>query len=484
MDSRTGPRVNTFGWRPWLAAVLAGAFAIGAEQTFEHFEERSQLEHEQIHVLHKLSQLRARLESVINGNLLLTHGLTAVIAAQPDIDQKGFAQIARNLVDERHALRNIAGAPGMVISLIYPVEGNEAALGLDFRTHPIQRETAMRAVETRESVIAGPLELAQGGMAIIAREPVFLLPTEEGGARSLWGLVSAVIDIDKMYGHAGLSRDGRYSDLAIAIRGKDGKGARGDTFLGDPMLFSQNPMTIMVTLPGGSWQLAAIPAWGWGQHDHNVDLIRVAGFTVALILALMAFLLARDIDQRRVAEQELRASTERLKAAESIAHIGNWEYRVADGSIEWSDEVYRIFGLSPQQRPIDYDWLRSQVHPDDRADHDEYLQRLLGSHPGETTPEYQYRFTRKDGTQRTASIWVKIDYDQDHKPCRLFGTLQDVTDTRQMQLELQSRLNELTRWQGVILAREERVQELKMEVNQLLTERGEPIRYPSQEDAS
>jgi PAS domain S-box-containing protein len=241
-------------------------------------------------------------------------------------------------------------------------------------------------------------------------------------------------------------------------------------------------MTITVSLPGGSWQIGAVPAEGWGHHDHDLGLIRFAGFTIALILALMAYLLARDIIERRRAEGKLRASAERLEAAENIAHIGNWEYRVADASIRWSDESYRIFGLAPQEKTIDYDWLRSSAHPEDRAGLDNYLQRLLDSQPGQTIPEFRYRMLRADGAQRLLGVWVRVDYGRNDKPVRFFGTLQDITETHQMQHDLEARLQELTRWQGVMLGREERIQELKREINQLLSDQGKPLRYPSQAD--
>ncbi len=62
-------------------------------------------------------------------------------------------------------------------------------------------------------------------------------------------------------------------------------------------------------------------------------------------------------------QQELAASSDRLRVAETIAHVGHWQYRVKDGDIQWSDETYRIFGLAPQSQPISYDWLVSRVPP-------------------------------------------------------------------------------------------------------------------------
>ena len=109
-----------------------------AEQVIEHLERGAAVARERATVQETLSTLRARLEGIINANRLLVHGLNAVIASQPDLGQAGFERIARGLVDERNTLRHIAGAPGLVVSLLYPRAGNEAALGLDYRTHPIQ----------------------------------------------------------------------------------------------------------------------------------------------------------------------------------------------------------------------------------------------------------------------------------------------------------------------------------------------------------
>lgn len=92
--------------RAWLFALLAVALVLATEQVIEHFARQRLLAQERNAALASLSALRARVEGEINANLFLVHGLSAVIAARPDIDQAGFSVIARALVDERHALRN------------------------------------------------------------------------------------------------------------------------------------------------------------------------------------------------------------------------------------------------------------------------------------------------------------------------------------------------------------------------------------------
>ena len=205
----------------------------------------------------------------------------------------------------------------------------------------------------------------------------------------------------------------------------------------------------------------------------------------ALALALVAYLvilgwnrqLKRELARRQHA---LDASEKRQKASVALAHLGHWEFRVADGRILWSDETYRLFGLEPQSLQLSYEELIARVHPDDRELHDAYLQRMLDSRPGDDIGELWYRLLRPDGSVREVSVRVDIDYDETGKPSRLFGAIQDVTDWRAMQRKLQSQLDELTRWQAVMLGREDRVQELKVEINALLAEHGQPPRYPSQ----
>lgn len=135
--------------------------------------------------------------------------------------------------------------------------------------------------------------------------------------------------------------------------------------------------------------------------------------------------LKRDL-ARRVAE--LATNVDRLRAAETMAHLGHWQYKVADDQIEWSDEAYRIFDVAPLSQPMSYKWLMSRVHPDDRAEHDAYTQRILESRPGKTIPEARYRLLRRNGEIRFVRALVRIEYDISGKPHTVFGTIQDITE--------------------------------------------------------
>src|SRR5690606_24169194 len=101
------------------------------------------------------------------------------------------------LLDRDTQIRNIAVAPDLVVTMIYPLERNIRALGLDYARNTAQREAALRARDTGRLVLAGPVDLVQGGQGFIGRFPVFV--EDEAGLQHFWGIVSAVVDLERLY---------------------------------------------------------------------------------------------------------------------------------------------------------------------------------------------------------------------------------------------------------------------------------------------
>jgi PAS domain S-box-containing protein len=428
--------------RALLFALLAALTVFLVEQTVEHFARESAREHERLRVQDELSVIRARLEGIVNANLFLVHGLTAVVASRPDLDQAAFEEIARNLVDERHALRNIGAAPDMVIRLMYPLEGNEAALGLDYMAHPEQRELALRARDTGTAVVAGPLQLKQGGTGFIVREPVFIKPEQPGGVRRFWGLVSAVFDVDALYDRAGLNAPN--SGLRLALRGKDGTGAAGPVFYGDARLFEEQPVTKLIFLPSGSWQLAAVPVGGWSGINTQVYLIRLLGLLAALAAAPLAYRLARSAQELKESEARFAATFE--QAAVGIAMVspqGRW--------LRVNQTLCRITGYTKDE--LFKLSFQDITHPDDLDADLGFVRCMLDREIDNYAMEKRY--FRKDGSLVWVNLTVSLVWTPRGGPDYFISVIEDISDRKRMQdeiLQLNADLEERVRLRTADLA--------------------------------
>ena len=150
----------------------------------------------------------------------------------------------------------------------------------------------------------------------------------------------------------------------------------------------------------------------------------------------------RDIDERKCKELErdelferLGASRAMLERSQQLAHLGSWELDLATGRLAWSDEVYRIFGLAPQEFGATYEAFLEHVHPDDRAAVDTaYSDSLSENRNGY---EIEHRVVRKDSGE-IRLVHERCDHLRDAagKIVRSVGMVHDITERRRIEESL------------------------------------------------
>lgn len=143
---------------------------------------------------------------------------------------------------------------------------------------------------------------------------------------------------------------------------------------------------------------------------------------------------------RRLGEEALRRSEARLAAAQRIAHVGNWDWDIVSGKLIWSDEVYRIFGLSPQQFGATYEAFLGYVYPEDR----DFVEQSVNEALYEARPySIDHRILLLDGTVRVVHEEAEVTFDEDGRPVQMMGTVHDVTQLKRAEGELRALSREL-----------------------------------------
>ncbi|MBF0352587.1 MAG: PAS domain S-box protein [SAR324 cluster bacterium] len=161
---------------------------------------------------------------------------------------------------------------------------------------------------------------------------------------------------------------------------------------------------------------------------------------------------ATDLTELKTLEKRILNEQERLKEAQQIAQIGHWELDLRTGSLYWSDQIYRIFGLEPQSFGATYEAFLENIHPEDREMVNEaYANSLAKQEPYEIV----HRLLLKDGTLKYVRERCTTTYEDKGQPLHSLGTVQDVTDMVEMEQKLkraQENAEQANRAKSVFLA--------------------------------
>jgi PAS domain S-box-containing protein len=150
---------------------------------------------------------------------------------------------------------------------------------------------------------------------------------------------------------------------------------------------------------------------------------------------------SHNITERKIFERELEKNTNeliatknaleynesRLKQAQTIAHVGNWELNFETNISVWSDEAYSIYGLSPHENELSYESWLSFIHPEDLAAVKKEIRKARISLADIT---FYHRIIRKDGAVRHILSENKFEFNSEGHPIGLYGIVRDITEKK------------------------------------------------------
>lgn len=394
----------------FVVLALSAHTAVLVERKRQEQKLRSQIAEETMSVV-------SRLEVELNADVFLANGLAAMVIAVKNPADQEIQDALKSLYKLGRHLRNIGLAPGNRISHLYPLEGNQAAIGLYYPDVAEQWPAVKKAIDQRTSMLAGPVKLRQGSTGLINRTPVFL---EDG---SYWGLLSLVLDTESLFHAAGLVTEA--SGTYFALRGKDALGGRGTPFFGAPSLFTTDSIVHSVMVPGGSWEIAAYPKGGWQREQQNLNVMEVFLVAASLAVALVAYAYQRG--RMRIVANERRLRILLETTHDGVIVINEW------GLIEeFNPAAEAMFGYSSSE--VLGRSVNCLMHEQDASKHNEYVAnpsrasvRIMGKGRCITG-------RRKDGSDFPIEVTVgeaKIDGNRVH-----VGVLRDITEQKAFEEKL------------------------------------------------
>ena len=142
----------------------------------------------------------------------------------------------------------------------------------------------------------------------------------------------------------------------------------------------------------------------------------------------------QDVTEKQTLIRNLKRNEHLYKQAQAIAHLGNWSWDIGENRIEWTDELYRIYGLDPEIETINYEKYLSCVHPDDLQNVNNTIQNCLETHQAY---DLYHRIVTANGTIKTLHAKGEALLDKKGIPYKLVGTAQDATERQELIENLQ-----------------------------------------------
>lgn len=166
--------------------------------------------------------------------------------------------------------------------------------------------------------------------------------------------------------------------------------------------------------------------------SRNVTDVKKTESTLKETLDNLEEMIKKRTEEIEKAYRSLKESEKCLAEAQKIAHLGSWNWNIVSNELYWSDEIYRIFGLSPQEFGATYDAFLSYVHPEDRDCVNNAVKGALEGKPY----SIDHRIILKGGEERIVHEQGEVIFENGNVPVRMAGIVQDITERKKIEKAL------------------------------------------------
>ena len=367
---------------------------------------------------------RANTLELINQNIeqsLKNDYITALTLALTINDEgvpQDFEEIGKKLVNSSPSISAVQLVPNGIIKYTYPAEGNEAAMDLNIFKAEHTKKDVLKTLKFRKMVFSGPLELKQGGRAIIGRLPVYI-------KGKFWGFTAVIISLDKFLDAAGANIID-HSKYEFQLAKKNYRTGATDLFIAQKTKFTKDNFVKKI-IPEGEWEIYLIDKQT-NRLMINLFVSLFLGLILAITFAMLTILLLKRATQLKVLvdkqalnikDNEIKFKTIFDQAAVGIANVNGRTGQF----IEVNNYFCKMLGYTQEEMKLKT--FQSITHLDDLTEDLDNVKKLKDREIEEYSMEKRY--FSKNGAIVWANLTVTPLFNQDQKQISVIGIIEDIT---------------------------------------------------------
>ncbi len=451
---------------PVLAALLSIVIILGATWFVTVSENERQVLQERMDTLQQMSLVRASIEKALWSTVLSVQPVISHVSIHGEIDHETFQSIFKEASESNPVIRTASLIKGSSVIDVYPSRDNERAIEAELAEIHERRETLERLIQTRGPVISGPFELVHGGLGILCRIPVFLATNAKTHVSGdYWGQVCVVIPKNGLF--EGVGTTDSSSGSGYALRSRDVNGTGESFSLGDEKIFKSDPVVLDINVPGGVWEMAALPGDLPGPRTSRMYGFMAIGGFLSLFTGWLtwSWLVTKEkFEQRLYIQRKLIEKSQASEAKYRTVFESSTDAMLIlreDKFLDCNTASLQMFGCARHQllgsSPLTFSPVTQPDGEDSASKNNRKMVEALSGQP----QFFEWKCCRYDRTTFDAEIsLVSL---QVHGELILHATIRDITDRKRAENEIRNSVSllrstlESTADGVVVISREGRI---------------------------